>query len=344
MNSGLDMARFPRRALAQLPTPLDATGIAVGESVRIFVKRDDCTGLAMGGNKARKLEFAIGDALARGATLLITSGARHSNHVRQTAAAAARAGLRCQVVLHDPVERESQFYTASGNILLTRLFGADVHFVADENEATDVRVGQLERAARAAGETPVVIMPGASDGTGALGYANCAGELLAQFEAQNIAPSAILLATGSGGTQAGLLGGLRLLGSNIPVIGISISEPAPVKCAKIRTVLDQMLAKLGSALTIPDSEILVFDDYSGAGYAIPTSAAQDAIQLASQREGLLLDPVYTGKAMAGLFDLAHRGLLNGDVVFLHTGGTPALFAYTDAFLDADLVPEVALSC
>lgn len=344
MTFPLDLSPFPRVPLAHLPTPLEATGIGAIGGVRVFVKRDDCTGLGFGGNKTRKLEFTLGDAVAQGATVLITSGARHSNHVRQTVAAAARLGLRCRVVLHDPVGRDTFSYATSGNLLLDTLFGADIHFVSDEGAATSVCIAKLENDARVKGETPYVVPLGASDATGALGYAECARELLGQCVKQAIAPSAIVLATGSAGTHAGLLGGLRLLGSAVPVIGISVSEPADIKRAKVRNILDAMIAKVGKEVVVPDSEVIVFDDYTGPGYTIPTSESHEAVRRIAQHEGLLLDPVYTAKAMAGLLDLVHNGKLSGDVVFLHTGGTPALFAYNDDFLASDPSVKPSVVC
>ncbi|MEJ0035208.1 MAG: D-cysteine desulfhydrase family protein [Gammaproteobacteria bacterium] len=344
MISAFDLSRFPRTTLAHLPTPLELTTIGAGLGIRVFVKRDDCTGLGLGGNKTRKLEFTLGDALSHDATLLITSGARHSNHVRQTAAAAARIGLRCQVVLHDPVERQTQFYAHSGNLLLDTLFGAEIHFVASDEDATCRRIEALTHDANAAGENPYVVAAGASDGIGALGYANCAHELLVQCARQNLTPSAVVLATGSGGTHAGLLGGLRSLGSGIPVIGISVSESANIKRAKVWNILHEMIAKLGSDTVVPDSDIVVYDDYAGAGYSIPTPESHDAILRLARNEGLLLDPVYTAKGIAGLLDLARRGTLSGDIVFLHTGGSPALFAYNDDFQRPDLYEKAPVSC
>ena len=340
-----DMAGFARVPLAHLPTPLEPTGLGrLCEGLNVFMKRDDCTGLGMGGNKARKLEFALGDAQRAGATMLLTMGARHSNHVRQTAAAAARLGLRCQVVLHDPVDRPGAFYAASGNYLLDGLFGAEVHIVADGEAATDARIDQLLAEARASGERPYLVPLGASDGLGALGYALCAQEILSQCSEQGISPSAILLATGSGGTQAGLLAGLRLLGSSLPVGGGSVSAPAEVKRAQVRRVVHDMLALTAPSFVVPDEDIIVVDDYVGDGYALPTEASNNCIRRVAGSEGLLLDPVYTAKAMAGMMDLARRGRLTGDVIFLHTGGVPALFAYGDDFALRETQEELSLPC
>jgi len=330
----MDLSPFARLSLAHLPTPLERLASLTGDAwnVRLFVKRDDCTGLGFGGNKTRKLEFTLGHALAAGATTLITSGAWQSNHVRQTAAAAARAGLNCHVVICDATGRDTESYRTSGNLLLHSLFGAHLHFVEDDGDATTSRIDQLAAEAWARGETPYIVPLGASDAIGSLGYAECARELLDQCEAQAISPTTIILATGSGGTHAGLVAGLRLLGSSVRVIGISVSEPADVKFAKVRGIADAMLGLFGApSTTVTDADILVLDDYTGPGYAIPTVEANDAIRALAAREGLLLDPVYTAKAMAGLIDLLKRGTLSGDVVFLHTGGTPALFAYADEF-------------
>ncbi|MBY8821266.1 D-cysteine desulfhydrase family protein [Sphingomonas colocasiae] len=330
----LDLSPFARLPLAHLPTPLERLSALTGDAwgVRLFVKRDDCTGLGFGGNKTRKLEFTLGHALAAGATTLITSGAWQSNHVRQTAAAAARTGLNCHVVISDAVGRETEAYCASGNMLLHGLFGAHLHLAEDDGDATTRCMDRLANEAMARGETPYIVPLGASDGIGSLGYAECARELLAQCEAQSVAPTAIVLATGSGGTHAGLLAGLRLLGSRVRVIGISVSEPADVKFDKVRGIADAMLDLCGASRgTVSDTDIVVLDDYTGPGYAIPTEEANQAIRTLAAREGLLVDPVYTAKALAGLLDLLERGRLTGDVVFLHTGGTPALFAYADEF-------------
>lgn len=330
----MDLSPFARLSLAHLPTPLEPLESLNGGTwnARLFVKRDDCTGLGFGGNKTRKLEFTLGHALAAGATTLITSGAWQSNHVRQTSAAAARAGLKCHVVICDAAERDTESYRTSGNLLLHGLFGAHLHFVEDDEDATTSCVERLTAEARARGETPYIVPLGASDEIGSLGYAECARELLDQCAAREISPTTIILATGSGGTHAGLVAGLRLLGSTARVIGISVSEPADVKFAKVRGIVDAMLDLLGApSSTVTDADIVVLDDYTGPGYAVPTVEANDAIRALAAREGLLIDPVYTAKAMAGLIDLLDHGKLSGDVVFLHTGGTPALFAYADEF-------------
>ncbi len=329
----MQLDRFPRVALMQGPTPLHtlpALATLLGIR-RIYIKRDDCTGLAFGGNKTRKLEFTFGDACRCGADVVVTTGAWQSNHVRQTAAAAARLGLRCHAVVHSPLQAPTPSYATSGNLLLNHLVGADMHLVADD-AAGHARVEDLLRRESIAGARPYFVPLGASDGIGALGYVGCAQELLRQLEAERARPSHIVLATGSAGTHAGLLAGLRAAGSDIAVVGISVSEPAGAKRAKVGRVLDQ-LAEVGddASLRVPDSEIIVLDDYVGAGYAVPDEGSDRALRLLASREGILLDPVYTAKAMSGFLDLAEHGKLGvlRDPVFLHTGGAPALFAYVE---------------
>ena len=321
----LDLSRFPRLTLAHLPTPLEQLerlGRELGS--RLFVKRDDCTGLAFGGNKTRKLEFA----LEQGADAIVTSGGLQSNHVRQTAAAAARLGLACHAVLDNPLSDPPPAYEHSGNRLLDELFGAVAHVVAGAE--VESRIEELTASLKTEGKTPYVVPLGASDGVGALGYVECARELLVQCEAANVQPSHVFLATGSAGTHGGLLAGLRLLGSHLAVVGVAVSETTEAKRAKVRDLVDQVSHVLGlRESSVDDDDIVVLDEYVGAGYGVPTAAAEAAIRRLARVEGLLLDPVYTGKAMAGMLDLLANRRLEGlcDPIFLHTGGTPALFAY-----------------
>lgn len=326
----IDLSRFPRLRLAHLPTPLEALEtLSTHYGRRIFIKRDDCSGLCFGGNKVRKLEFVLADAVAKGADTIITWAGLQSNHVRQTAAACAKLNLRCHCVLANPVPGRSPEYARSGNVLLDRLHGAILHFVADENSATQERISFLEDEERRAGRNPYVLISGASNGLGALGYVACAAELLQQCEEQGITPSNIVLATGSAGTQAGLVAGLRLLNSQVAVTGVSVSEPSAVKCKKVRDILDQLADLLAvPPQIVPDHDIIVTDHFVGDGYGLPTRESEHALRLVAKAEGILLDPVYTAKAMAGLLSLLEAGAADReDVIFLHTGGTPALFAY-----------------
>jgi D-cysteine desulfhydrase family pyridoxal phosphate-dependent enzyme len=331
----LQLDDAPRVRLAHLPTALEDAprlAAAAGASGRILVKRDDCTGLALGGNKTRKLEFTLGDALARGADVLVTTGGLQSNHVRQTAAAAARCGLGCHAVVSSPLPDPGAAYRGSGNLLLDGLFGAVIHEV--EEAETDAFASDLVERLKGEGRNPYLVPLGASDGIGSLGYVNCARELLAQARAMGAEIGAVVLCTGSSGTHGGLLSGLRLAGSSIPVVGVSSSEPSAVKMDKVANVCRQVLERLGEA-PWPGfgADIEVSDAYVGQGYGYPTDAADAAIRLAARTEGLVLDPVYTGKAMSGLIDMVAEGRFadGRDLVFLHTGGSPALFAYPDRF-------------
>lgn len=295
--------------------------------VRLFIKRDDCTGLAFGGNKSRKLEYSIGRALAERATALVTASSLQSNHVRQTAAAAARAGLPFHAVVAPALDHFPASHIDSGNLALSAILGAYLHLAADD-DSLEESAAAVVRELEANGERPFLIPLGASDGTGSLGYVACALELLDQCASRDISPSAVFTATGSCGTQAGLLAGLRLSGSHIPVVGISVSEPAAVKREKVRACLDSLSETLDRSIACADEEIIVYDDYTGGGYAHPTDEADQWVRALARSDGLLLDPVYTGKAFAGMADLLRSGRIaaRGDVVFLHTGGAPALFA------------------
>lgn len=331
----MQLARFPRSRFCHTPTPLEplaALSRHLGGPT-LLVKRDDCTGLALGGNKNRKLEFLVAEALAAGADTLVTAGGVQSNHCRQTAAAAARHGLKCELVLSRNVASNHPEYERTGNILLDRIFDAGTNFVSRDIDWTT----ELERVAetvRARGGKPFVIPIGGSTPTGALGYVACAHELLQQAAAQGSVIDAVVHCSGSGGTQAGLLAGLR--GSGIPVIGISCADPRAKIEATVHDLVNRTLARLSPPATISRAEVEVVDDYVGAGYGVPTPGMLEAVELCARLEGLLIDPVYTGKAMAGLIGLVRGGRFKptDTVVFIHTGGVPALFAYQDI-----LVPD-----
>ncbi len=332
----MNLSKIPRTTLAHLPTPLEFMGnlSRTLSGPRLFVKRDDCTGLALGGNKTRKLEFSMGAALHAGADLIITSGGTQSNHVRQTAAAAARLQIECHCVIANPLKDSKPDYLTNGNVLLDDILGAKIHIASDTDAATTKQVNALVERAREAGRNPWVIPVGASDAIGSVGYVACAQEMLAQFEAAGMRPSHIVLGTGSAGTHAGLLTGLRLFGSDIRVVGIAVSETSEIKQRKVGVLVDALLAHLGAnPVTGTGFGIQVRDEYVGGGYAIPSAATLAAVRLAAEQEALILDPVYTGKAMAGMIDLIAGKKLGEarDVVFLHTGGSPAMFAYTESF-------------
>ena len=328
-----------RVSIAHLPTPFEemkSLARYLNSPVRLFVKRDDCTGLAFGGNKTRKLEYSIAAALAEGADLIVTSGDVQSNHVRQTAAAATKFGIEFHCVIQNTVTGPSYTpdpgFLVSGNPLLGHLLGANVHAVEASSDV-DREIERVVDEARRSGRRPYVIPVGASDGTGSMGYAECARELVEQWEALDLKPSHLVLATGSAGTQAGILMGLRALGSTVNVVGMSVSDAGYLKHQGVRGVVEKLSRNWsGEPPAIGDADIVVRDEFAGEGYGIPTAECLEAIRIVARTEGLLLDPVYTGKAMAGLMSLlATDGFADcRDLVFLHTGGAPALFGYPDA--------------
>ncbi len=323
------LGAIPTFPLVIGPTPLERLTLSaegVGDH-QVWIKRDDCTGLAMGGNKSRKLEFSIAHARTNGHDTVLTASGIQSNMVRQTAAAATKAGLEFHTVVAPALETYPAAHIDSGNVLLDCLFGAHIHTAPSEDEA-DQKILALYEKLKTNGKNPWIIPLGASDGLGSLGYVRCAIELLHQFEETGIQPSRIFVPTGSGGTHGGLLAGLRIMGSDIQVIGISVSDPAPVKIEKVTNSMLGIEEVL--SMPLPQSalnDIVVHDDYTGAGYAHPTTEANAALRALARTDGILLDPIYTGKAFAGMLDLLGRlDPSDGPSVFLHTGGTPALFA------------------
>ncbi len=332
------IADFPRERLAHLPTPLEplrALSNHLG-GPQIYVKRDDCTGLATGGNKTRKLEFLVADALRQGADTLITAGAVQSNHARQTAAAAARFGLRCELVLARSVPWRDPGYETLGNVLYDRLLGARLHFVAGDVDRAEAMRRLAERL-RDSGARPYVIPVGGSCPLGALGYVECAAELLAQTDAQGLSPDALVLASGSGGTQAGLVVGCQARGAAFPVIGVCDETPWEAVAGAVRPIADGVADLLGAVADIDWGRVEFLDSYAGPAYGVPTAETVAAISLVARLEGLLLDPVYSGKAMAGLIGLVRQGRFREGqtVLFLHTGGSAALDAYPSAFVNLE---------
>jgi len=333
--------RQPRFPLATLPTPItEAEGLrrALGgpkSCPRILLKRDDLTGLALGGNKARKLEFLVGDALSQNATTLVTTGAVQSNHARMTAAAARAAGLRAALVLTTRVPAPP----VQGNYLLDRLFGAEIRLIPAGDDprlavAPDeaAHVDELVAGLRARGERPYVIPVGGSSGVGALGYAAATLELCEQLRAASLAPSRLYYASGSRGTQAGLELGARLFSPPYRLHGIAVSGGEAEKRLRAARVAAEAATLLGSDITVPIDELETNQRYIGAGYGVPTPEGVEAIHLLAEHDGILLDPAYTGKAMAALIaDVRSQAVDPGSaIMFLHTGGVPALFAHADA--------------
>ena len=326
----MTMESFPRVSLAHLPTPLEPlqrlSRYLGGPD--IWIKRDDCSGLGGGGNKTRKLEFLVADALSRCAVTVLTLGAVQSNHVRQTAAAAARLGLECHALLETEVPCTEPSYRNSGNVLLDGLFGATVEYHDHGSDLPGIAADRADEL-KSTGRKPYLIPVGGSNATGALGYVDCARELLAQMQQEGLSASRLVHATGSAGTQAGLLVGLQREGSGLPVHGISVSADQATQCSKVRALVDDTSRLLSNMDSIDDAAIRVSDDWVGPGYGMPTEAMREAVRLCAEQEGILLDPVYSGKAMAGLIGMIRDGELSRQdaVVFLHTGGTAGLFAY-----------------
>ncbi len=316
---------LPRICFTSTPTPVDALArlSKVLGGPRLFIKRDDLTGLAGGGNKTRKLEFLVADALAKGADTLITIGAAQSNHCRQTAAAAARTGLRCILVLrgHAPAE-------PAGNLLLDQLLGAEIRWAADRTREEVME--QVTAAERAAGRKPYPIPLGGSNPLGAAAYAAAVEELMAQTAERF---DRIVFASSSGGTHAGMAAGAVLCGFGGRVLGISIDEEQAPLQQLVAGIATGIFRLMGESRTLRPEEIFANADYLGAGYAIMGPPEREAIELFARCEGIILDPVYTGRAAAGLIDLIRRGTIGRDetVLFWHTGGVPALWAYMREF-------------
>ncbi|MFC3125304.1 D-cysteine desulfhydrase [Pseudoroseomonas globiformis] len=331
----MNLARFPRIRLGHMPTPLepmDNLSKHLG-GPRLWIKRDDATGLATGGNKTRKLEYLMAEALQQGADIVITQGATQSNHARQTAAAAAKLGLGCHILLEDRTGNTETAYTQGGNVLLDLLHGAEISRFAggtDMAAAMEARAAELKNA----GRKPYIIPGGGSNPVGALGYVNAALELVNQASEMGLRIDRVVHATGSAGTQAGLVAGLVGLNSGIPVLGIGVRAPRPQQEANVLGLAQRTAAHLGLPEgTVRAEHVVANCDYVGQGYGIPTEGMVEAIKLLAEKEGILLDPVYSGKGMAGLIDLIRKGQFGPDenIVFIHTGGAVGLFAYPDIF-------------
>jgi len=321
------MVEIPRIRFAHLPTPVEELprlSRRLG-GPKLLVKRDDQTGLAFGGNKTRKLEFLLGDALAQEADMLITAGAIQSNHCRQTAAAAARFGLGCELALFGEPEPNP-----SANLWLDQLLGAEV--VPIQREERDEALKGLERAAIEKGRRPYLVPYGGSNSTGALGYAFAMQELVAQRTQSDW----IVLPSSSGGTQAGMMAGAQISRYTGKILGISVDEPREILQSSVAQLATETANRLQPASEFAPQDALVNDDYCSPGYGVLTDAEREAVKMFAEFEGLLLDPVYTGRAAAGLLDLIGRGFFKKSetVLFWHTGGTPALFAgkYSESLL------------
>jgi len=329
------LSRYPRRFLAHLPTPLERLDRLTAElgGAEIWIKRDDCTGLSTGGNKTRKLEFLMAEAELQKVDMVMTQGATQSNHARQTAAFAAKMGMECHIVLEDRTGSNNHNYNHSGNVLLDHLHGATTQKIKGENLNMNAEMEAVADKIRATGKSVYTIPGGGSNPTGALGYVNCAFEMLSQFNERHLKIDHIVHATGSAGTQAGLAVGLKAMNAQIPLLGIGTNAPKEKQEAKIFKLAEATAAKLGCEGLMTRSDIVANTDYVGEGYGVPSEGGQEAIRLFAELEGILLDPVYSAKGAAGVIDLVRTGFFkkHEKVVFIHTGGSVGLFGYDWAF-------------
>jgi L-cysteate sulfo-lyase len=328
----MHLARFPRLHLAHLPTPLEPMERLSKElGCEIWIKRDDCTGMSTGGNKTRKLEFLMAEAVEMGADMVMTQGATQTNHGRQTAAFAAKLGMGCHILLEDRTGYNNENYNGNGNVLLDHLHGATTEKFPG---GTDMPA-EMEKAAeaeRAKGKKVYVIPGGGSNPTGALGYVNCAFELVGQANDRGLVIDRVVHATGSSGTQAGLVTGMKAINSGIPVLGIGTRAPQAKQEQMVYDLACRTAEKLGCPGVVAREDVMANTDYVGEGYGLPTESGLEAIRMFAELEGILLDPVYSGKGAAGLIDLARKGAFEGQrIVFLHTGGAVGLFGYDFAF-------------
>jgi len=332
----MKLTQFPRVHITHGPTPLEfmpRLTEALG-GPNLYIKRDDCTGLGSGGNKTRKLEFLMADAVKHGADTIITQGATQSNHARQTVAIAVKMGMKCEILLEDRTGFKVENYKKSGNVFLDHLYGARVRELpggSDMNAAMSAVAEEL----RADGRKPYIIPGGGSNPIGALGYVTCALEMVNQFNTQDLRVDCVVHATGSAGTQAGLVVGLEGTRSQIPVLGIGVRAAREAQETNVYNLAVKTAELLGVPGSVKRESVMANCDYVGGGYGVPTPGMVEAVTLMARLEGILLDPVYSGKGMAGLIDLCRKGHFKKgeNVVFLHTGGAVALYGYMDAFGD-----------
>lgn len=332
----MNLARFPRRRYTLGPTPIEELSrlsLELGGPT-LFMKRDDMLGLAGGGNKTRKLEFLVADALAQGADTLITCGAVQSNHCRLTLAAAVKEGLKCRLVLEERVAG-SYDPEASGNNFLFRLMDAEKLYVVPGGSDMPAEMQKAADMLAAEGRKGYIIPGGGSNPLGATGYVACAQEIIAQAFEMGLAFDHVVCASGSAGTHAGLVTGFQATNSGIPVIGINVSRKKAEQEDIVFDLANRTAAHLGVKAKIDREAVVCFDQYVGPGYSLPTAEMAEAVRLLARLECILMDPVYTGKAMAGLIDLVRRGHFSPEekILFVHTGGSPALYAYMADILD-----------
>ena len=330
----MDLTHYPRIRCGHWPTPLEPMlnlSSKLGGPA-LWVKRDDCTGLSTGGNKTRKLEYLLADALAQGADTVITQGAVQSNHARQTAALCAKLKLTCHILLEDRTEFKDEAYRLNGNVLLDRLHGATVSSrPAGANMQSEMEV--FAETLKVAGKKPYVIPGGGSNPLGALGYVNAALEITYQMNEAGLKATHLVLATGSAGTHAGLIAGLKILNSPLKVIGFGVRAPKEKQEQMVYDLACRTAAMLGHEGVVQREDVFADCNYVGAGYGLPTEGMVEAVKMLACTEGILFDPVYTGKGLSGLIDWVRHGRFTKDdtVIFLHTGGSAALFGYPETF-------------
>lgn len=323
---------MPRAVLCHAPTPLEAMP-RLSETIggpNLFIKRDDCTGLGLGGNKARQLEYYVGEALARKADTLLITGAVQSNFVRLATAAARKVGMECHIQLEDRVANPSPAYRHSGNVLLDRVLGATVHTFpeGEDEDGADRQLETIAETLRGEGRKPYVIHLGPGHPPlGALGYINAAREIIEQINTGGLSIDRIVVASGSGATHCGLLFGLNALGSPIPVTGICVRRAKHLQRPRIIDRCREIAALLGIDNPVSDGDIVLNDDDLAPGYGKMNEAVLEAIRLTAHNEGIILDPVYTGRAMAGFLRLVRQTSAGQNALFIHTGGQAAVFGY-----------------
>ncbi len=332
----MNLAKFPRRGYLNGPTPLEAApnfSKALGGKVNIYIKRDDLLPGAAGGNKTRKLDFSIAEALEQGADTIITCGAVQSNHCRLTLSWAVKEGLDCHLVLEERVKGSYNPH-ASGNNFLFHLMGVKSVRVVPGGSNMMEEMEKTAAELRAGGKKPYIVPGGASNPVGATGYVNCAEEVLRQLFDMHLKIDAMVVPSGSAGTHAGTVVGMVGNNAGIPVLGMNVSRTKPVQEELVYKLACATAERVG-APAIPRNAVECFDAYVGPGYSLPTDAMVEAVTLLARTEAILLDPVYSGKAAAGLVDLVRKGHFpeGSNVLFLHTGGSPALYAYLDSFKD-----------
>jgi len=331
----MNFTKFPRRQYLQGPTPIEAMpslSKALGGDINLFVKRDDLLPGSAGGNKTRKLEFCIADALDKGADTIITCGAVQSNHARLTASWSAKESLDCHLILEERV-KGSYKEDASGNNFLFELLGVKSIGVVEGGSDMMGEMTKKAESLKAEGRTPYIIPGGASNAIGATGYALCAEEIMTQLNENRLVIDHIIVPSGSAGTHAGMVVGMNGVNGNIPISGVNVSRPKEVQEEIVFDLAGETAIRLGVKSGVDRDQIVCFDQYVGPGYSLPTDAMVEAVKLFAATEAILLDPVYSGKTAAGLIDLVRKDYFpkGANILFLHTGGSPALYAYMDTF-------------